>query len=337
MPDPRRRQRCSTRSPIDFLHRASVSRRTRSGPRARRRSRRRTARAARARNPVRAGPRSQSRHAGLSDRPHLTRCEGRLRRRRDPARHSRRPVDLDEEDLHGRARGEGAGDRLRLARRSARGVCRCLDRASGRRARDGADDEHRLVDADRLERAEPRLRSETQGDQRLRGVAHRARCDAQAQHDLAGARRAQGVEPHRPGSAAHERGRPDRAQPAGAARQARRLPHEGPATSVHAASRGRAHRLREPGLPHAVAEHAHRPEPAEPPLSRRHRRDRLRDLPSGRRAARRARRHLAADRPLRLLGPADLVVRARAHPARRRPARDRRARRLPRSADAHRA
>ena len=52
---------------------------------------------------------------------------------------------------------EAAGDRLRLARRRARRLGRRLDLAGGRRARDGADLEHRLLDADRLERAEPRL------------------------------------------------------------------------------------------------------------------------------------------------------------------------------------
>ena len=103
-------------------------------------------------------------------------------------------------------------------------------------------------------------RPAAQGDQRLGRVTHRARRDAQAQHDVAGARRAQGVEPHRTAGAADERDRLDRAEPAGAARQARRLQDEGSAAAVHAAPRGRAHRLREAGLLHAPAEHADRPE-----------------------------------------------------------------------------
>ena len=45
---------------------------------------------------------------------------------------------------------EDPGDRLRRARRRARRLGRRLDRPGGRRARDGAGDEHRLVDADRL-------------------------------------------------------------------------------------------------------------------------------------------------------------------------------------------
>ena len=44
---------------------------------------------------------------------------------------------------------------------------------AARRPRNGADDEHRLVDADRLERSEPRLRPATQGDQRRCRVASR--------------------------------------------------------------------------------------------------------------------------------------------------------------------
>ena len=57
----------------------------------------------------------------------------------------------------------------------------------------------------------------------------------------------------------------------------------------------------QPGLLHEPAEHADRPEPDPAALPRRHRGDRLRDLPPGRRAARRARRGLAAARAVRLL------------------------------------
>ena len=204
--------------------------------------------------------------------------------------------------------------------------------AGRRRARDGADDEHRLVDADRLERPEPRLRPAAQGDQRRGRVADRARRRASPQHDVAGARRAQGVEPHRRTGAAHARDRPRRAEPARAARQARRLPDEGRRASVRPAPRGRADRLREAGLLHAAAELADRPEHHQPALPRRHRRPRLRDLPSRHRPARRARRGLVAHCALRVLRAADLVGRPRPDPARRRAARDRRARRQPRRA-----
>ena len=202
-------------------------------------------REARARDPVRAGPRGQPGDAGLPDEPALEGRTRSLRRRGDPARHAGRPLDLDEDDLHGRAEREAAGDRLRVARRRAGRVCRRLDLGGGGRARDGADDEHRLVDADRLERREPRLRPAAQGDQRCGRLAHRACRGAQAQHDVAGAGGEEGVEPHSAASAAHARDRLHRADAAGAAREARRLQDEGHRAALRAASRGRAHRLHE--------------------------------------------------------------------------------------------
>src|SRR3954453_4296703 len=56
--------------------------------------------AARSGDPVRAGPRGQPGHAGLPELEALESGEGRLRRRSDPARHARRALELDEEDLH---------------------------------------------------------------------------------------------------------------------------------------------------------------------------------------------------------------------------------------------
>src|SRR5689334_18471533 len=59
--------------------------------------------AARARDPLRARSRGEPRHAGLPDEQALARREGRLRRGRDPARHPRRALDVDEDDLYGGA------------------------------------------------------------------------------------------------------------------------------------------------------------------------------------------------------------------------------------------
>ena len=105
--------------------------------------------------------------------------------------------------------------------------------------------------------------------------------------------------------------------PARAARQAPGLPHEGRAAAVHAEPRRRADRHGEARLLHAVPERADRPEHHQPALPRRHRRHRLRDLPSRSRAAGRARRGGAARRAVRVLGAADLVGGDRADPVRR--------------------
>ncbi len=194
-----------------FPTRACVSRRARPGSGACRRRQRGRQRQARPRDPLRARPRGQPGHAGLPDEPARPRRERPLRRGRDRARHARRPLDVDEDDLHGGAEREAAGDRLRLARRRARRVRRRLDRRGGRRARDGADDEHRLVDADRLERREPRLRPAAQGDQR-RGRLARPRSPRRTSATRPGRRRpCAGVEPDRAAGAAHARDRPDRA------------------------------------------------------------------------------------------------------------------------------
>ena len=152
--------------------------------------------AARARDHLRAGPRDQPGHAGLRHERALEGGRRRLRRRGDPARHARRALELDEDDLPGRARLEGARDRLRLAGGLARRLGRRLGLTGRRRPRHVAGLEHRLLDADRLERPEPRLGPAPQGDQRRRRLAHRARGGASPQHDLAGEGRARRLEPH---------------------------------------------------------------------------------------------------------------------------------------------
>ena len=86
---------------------------------------------ARARDPLRARPRGQPGHPGLPDEQARRRGERALRRCGDPARHPGRALELDEDDLHGGAEREAAGDRLRLPRRRAGRV----GRASGSRRR----------------------------------------------------------------------------------------------------------------------------------------------------------------------------------------------------------
>ena len=98
-----------------FTDCACVSRRARLDSGARRRRQRVHEREARSGDPVRARPRGQPGHAGLPDEPALEGRERSLRRGRDPARHAGRPLDVDEDDLHGGAQREAAGDRLRLA------------------------------------------------------------------------------------------------------------------------------------------------------------------------------------------------------------------------------
>ena len=87
-----------------------------------------------------------------------------------------------------------------------------LGRGSRRRARHVADLEHRLLDADRLERPEPRLRPAPQDDQRRRRRTDGARGDSSPQHGVADEGRARRVEPHRGAGAEDARDRLRRAE-----------------------------------------------------------------------------------------------------------------------------
>ena len=98
----------------------------------------------------------------------------------DRARHAGRARGVDAQDRAARALAEDPGDRLRRAERRARRVGRRLDLPGGRRARDGAGDEHRLVDADQRQRHEHRQRPAPQGRERRGRVAARAREDRTA-------------------------------------------------------------------------------------------------------------------------------------------------------------
>src|SRR5205085_341127 len=121
--------------------------------------------------------------------------------------------------------------------------------------------EHRIVDADRLERPEPRQGPAPQGDPRRRRFAHGARADAPPQHDVAEKGRGGRFEPDVDRSAAHARGRLHRADAARSTQEARRVPHEGQAAPLHAPSRRRPDRDSQARLLHALPEHDHRPKP----------------------------------------------------------------------------
>ena len=97
-------------------------------------------------------------------------------------------------------------------------------------------------------RREHRLRPAPEGDQRRRRVADGARAGASPQHDLAGEGGAGRVEPDGDAGAEHERHRHDRADAARAPEPPERLPDEGRAAAVHAASRRRADRHGEAGF-----------------------------------------------------------------------------------------
>ena len=126
---------------------APVRRPARRGGRAARARRARPRRAApRARDPLRHG--GQPGHAGLPVASAEARRQGRVQRRGDRARHAGRALRLDAEDRPGRAREPDPGDRLRLAGGRAGRLRGRLDRRGRRPARDGAADEHRLLDAD---------------------------------------------------------------------------------------------------------------------------------------------------------------------------------------------
>ena len=152
VPDRFRRGRRQTLPRYNLYDRASVSCCSRTGARARERRCRGTVRAPRARDPVRPDlevnpvtqdylnePSPRAAKDGYDAAVILLDTPGGLST-------SMRKIYTTELAV------EAPGDRLRLARRRPRSLGRRLDRAGRRRARDGADDEHRLLDADRLER-----------------------------------------------------------------------------------------------------------------------------------------------------------------------------------------
>ena len=91
-------------------------------------------------------------HAGLAERRARSRAVARLFGRGDPARHTGRPRGLDAEDRAEGAVAEDPGDRLRDAAGCTGRLGRRVDLRGVGRARDGARDEHRVVDPDRRQR-----------------------------------------------------------------------------------------------------------------------------------------------------------------------------------------
>ena len=257
-------------------------------------------RAPRARGALR--ERREPGHGRLPDPADRPRERRRLRRGRDRDGHARRPLGLDAEDLQARARLEDPGHRLRRARGRARGVGRRVDRRGGRRPRDGAEDEHRLVDADQRRRRGHPEGPAAQGRERRGRVAARAREEPRPQRAVGRRRRAQGVEPDGRGGAEGERDRRGRPHAARAAEAARGLQDR--AEGLRARPRGR----RDRGRPHVALEadprRADRPEHHHDPALARHARPARRDVEPGPDLPRDGGRDLPRARAVRALGAA---------------------------------
>ena len=242
---------------------------------------------------------------------------------------------LDARDRQDVPRGDGAGRRLRQPGRLERRFRRRRDRAGRRRARDGAADEHRLLDADHDERA--RTSRRTSG-------ARSSTTPPPTSPSSRGSTAATRPRPRRwcatPPTTAPGR-RPRRTSSTSSRRRCPRSSSEIDGTvtkpkglTLHTAGATRRHR-RDVVLA-ARARHADRPEHHRPDALARRRRHPRRAVEPRPRAARDGRRDLAARRPLRPPGAARLG-RGRADAAAlARPLRDRRARHLPRRADARR-
>ena len=147
-------------------------------------------------------------HAGLAERPH----------RRRATSYDAAVILLDtpgglEDSMRKIVQSElaskDAGRRLRLAAGRAGGVGGRLDRPGRRRARDGAEHEHRLVDAD--QRSAARTSAATSGARSINDAAASLRALARSHGRnarLGRPRRPRGVEPRRRRGAEAERHRP---------------------------------------------------------------------------------------------------------------------------------
>ena len=249
--------------------------------------------------------RRRPRHPGLAQPRARPGGQARLLGGGDRPRHSGRARGVDAEDRGARVVAEDPGDRLRRAGRRACGVGRSLDLASRRRARDGAADQHRVVDSNQRQRREHRQRSAPQGRERRRGIAARARAGTRPKREVGGRRGAEGIQPHRRGGAAAERDRRDRTDASRAVEEDRRPRDD--TEALHAAHGERRDRGRASGLPHPVPLDADRSKHRLTALPRRPRRARLRALPSRRGHSRGVRGDLHGHRPVRVLGAAALV------------------------------
>ncbi len=187
-------------------------------------------------DPLRCG--RESGHAELPLRQPESRRERRLQRRGDRPQHARRIAAVEGQDRALRVEREAAGARLGRAERSDCRLRRRLDCTGRRLPGDGASDQHRLLDSDRLGRSEHRLRSPAQAHQPRGGNAESARAKPRTQCRLGRPRGARGHERHGDGSVEDERHRRDRADTAVTARAGGRREDEAP--RLHAPRGGRA-------------------------------------------------------------------------------------------------
>ena len=261
-------------------------------------------------------------HAGLAEPPARPRAEGPLRRGRDRARHARRARGLDAEDRAEGARGErgrDARDRLRLAAaararpRPASGSPQAADLlAMAPNTNIGSstpiDSSGANIGSD--------LRRKVVNDAAasLRGLA------TTHGRNAAWADKAVRVASNLTAAEALKMNVIDTIAPDPAARSSTRstaaktVPPD--LVAAHAGTPRSSRRA--PGFLTRFLSTILDPNLALAALPRRDRRDRVRDLPPGRRPPGRARRGLAAARAVRPRGAADLVDRARARPPRRR-------------------
>ena len=151
--------------------------------------------------------RRQPGDAGLPARRDQARRRRGLQRGRDRDGHTRRAGLVDARDRQGDPRGRRPGRRLRRATWRQRRFGRRRDRDVGGRARDGAADEHRLVDAG-LDRRRGHLEGPTPQDrQRRRRLHRRARAGARPQRPGGARHGHEGDEPGRARGGGEERGR----------------------------------------------------------------------------------------------------------------------------------
>jgi hypothetical protein len=175
-----------------------------------------SSRATRYGDPFRCG--RESGHAELPLRQPQSRRERRLHRRRDRPQHARRTAAVEGQDRPLRVERKAARARLGRAKRGDCRLRRRLDRAGGRLPGDGASDQHRLLDSDRLGRSQHRLRSPSQAHQPRGGNAEGPGTESWTERPLGRPRRARSHERHGLRGVEDERHRRDRADAAITAR-----------------------------------------------------------------------------------------------------------------------
>ncbi len=199
-------------------------------------------RAARPRRPPR--QRHQPGHAGVRRERGRPRRGRRLRGDGARPRHARRSGILDAGDRQALPRLDGAGGRLRRAVGLERRLRRRRDHDGVRPRRDGAADEHRLVDADLAERRGHLEGPAPEDRQRRRRLRRRARARARPQRRRGPEDGHGRVELRRARGEADRSRRGDRADPSCAAERDRRDEDrsEGPRPRTRPARRSRTSR-----------------------------------------------------------------------------------------------